>query len=170
MQTTLIVFVVVTSLAVVIQAGILVALFAQMRKMNEKFLGVTDEVRTSVLPIINRMDDLTREVRPQIAGIVSDASEMVSLARGQAQKMDRLLTEALDRTRLQLIHVDQMLTGALETIDEAGSSIRRTLSTPVRQATALIRGIQTGLEVLRTHRRPAAEDASGESSDEGLFI
>ncbi len=171
METTLIIFVVVTSVAVVIQAAILVGMFSQLRHLNERLLSVIDEIHTKVTPVISRVDDLIRETKPGIVGMVSDASDVVSLARSQAIKFDRVVTETMDRMRIQLIHMDQLLTGALETVEETGSSIRKTIEGPVRQATAIIRGIKMGLEVLRSGRRPAGENpASSDTSDEGLFI
>lgn len=174
METTLIVFVVVTSVAVVIQAAILVGMFSQMKKLNERLLGVLDEVHTKVTPVISRVDDLIRDTRPQIVGMVSDASDVVSIARGQAIKVDRVLTETIDRMRLQLIHMDQLLTGLLETIEDTGSTMRKTLSGPVKQASAIIQGIRVGLDVLRSRRgnsAPPSDDIGvSETSDEGLFI
>ena len=75
--------------------------------------------------------------------------------------------------RLQLIHADQILTGALEAVEDAGSQVRRTIIGPVQSATAVIRGIQTGLEFFRSRRRPRSERASahaGDQPDENLFI
>jgi type IV secretory pathway VirB2 component (pilin) len=92
----------------------------------------------------------------------------VSLARGQAQKVDRVLTETLDRLRIQLIHADQMMTGALDTVEDAGTTVKRSVLGPVRQATAVIRGVKAGIDVLRNRQR--SSDGSGESPDEGLFI
>jgi len=102
---------------------------------------------------------------------VADASELTRLARSQAQKVDRILTETMERLRLQLIHVDQILTGAMETIEEAGSRMRETVWGPVVKASAMIRGIQSGLEFIRAarSRRQSVEQPS-EQQDEGMFI
>jgi hypothetical protein len=173
MQTTLIIFVVVTSIAVVIQAAILAGLFAQMRKLNERIISVLDEVHTKVTPVIGRVDDLLRDTKPQIVNIVSDASDVVGIARSQAIKVDRVLTETIDRMRLQLIHMDQLLTGLLETVEETGSTVRRTITGPVRQASAIIQGIKVGLDILRSRRSngtPTEDVGAAETSDEGLFI
>lgn len=173
METTLIVFVVVTSVAVVIQAAILVGLFTQMRKLNERILTVLDEVHTKVTPVIGRVDDLIRDTRPQIVNMVSDASDVVGIARSQAIKVDRVVTETIDRMRLQLIHMDQLLTGLLESVEETGSTVRRTLTGPVRQASAIIQGIKVGLDILRSRRTngaPREDVGAAETSDEGLFI
>ena len=56
---------------------------------------------------------------------------------------------------MQLIHVDQILTGAMEAVEEAGSHLRQTVWGPVVKATALVRGIQTGLEFFRAVRQDA---------------
>jgi hypothetical protein len=46
------------------------------------------------------------------------------------------------------------------------------LTGPIQQATAVIRGIKTGIDVLRSFRRPkdGASANPSEPSDEGLFI
>ena len=110
------------------------------------------DLNARITPILSRVQLLVEDVSPRISGIVADASELTRLARGQAQKVDRILTETLERLRLQLIHVDQILTGAMEAVEEAGSKLRQTVWGPVVKATALVRGIQTGLEFFRAVR------------------
>ena len=117
------------------------------------------------------MQFLVEDATPRIAGIVADAAELTRMARSQAQKVDRILSETLERLRMQLIHIDQILTGAMETVEEAGSRLRETVWGPVVKATALIRGIQAGLEFFRSARQgrdPVEQPA--EQQDEGMFI
>jgi hypothetical protein len=122
-------------------------------------------------PIISRLQILVDDVSPRISGLVADASELTRLARGQAQRIDRILTETMERLRLQLIHVDQILTGAMEAVEEAGSRMRDTVWGPVVKASAMIRGIQSGLEFLRTARgRRQPVEQPSEQQDEGMFI
>jgi hypothetical protein len=101
---------------------------------------------------------------------MGDTAEITRIARGQAQKMDRIVTETIERLRIQVIRADQILTGALEVVDEAGSKFRNTLWGPIRQASAVMKGIKVGLDILRNQqeRRPASEAAAEE--DEELFI
>src|SRR6266853_1995557 len=146
-------FVVVTAVAVVLQAIVLVALFLQLR-------------RTAA-----RVQILVEDVSPRVSGIVADAAELTRLARGQAQKVDRILTETMERLRLQLIHVDQILTGAMEAVEEGGSRLRDPVWGPVGKASAIIRGIQTGLEFFRAARHgPQSSEQPAEQQDEGMFI
>jgi len=164
-------FVVVTALAVVLQAIILVVLFLQLRRTAARVEQTVADLNERVGPILSQIRILVEDVSPRISDVVSDAAELTRLARGQAQKVDRILTEAMERLRLQLMHVDQILTGAMETVEEAGSRLRKAIWGPVAEASALIRGIQTGLEFFRAARRgrePA--EPPGERHDEGMFI
>jgi hypothetical protein len=164
-------FVVIIAVAFSLQTAILAAIFFQTRKSHAQVMRMMNDLHVRVTPIISRIEILVDETQPRIVGMVNDASEVVHIARGQAQKVDRVLTEAMDRMRIQLIRTDQILTGALESVEDAGSSVRRTLLGPINQATAVIRGIQSGLEVLRSFRgkrEPAS--AATDSADDGMFI
>jgi hypothetical protein len=70
-----------------------------------------------------------------------------------------------------LIHVDHILTGAMEAVEEAGSHLRRTVWGPVVKATALIRGVQAGIDFFRTVRQGRDPvEPPAEQPDEGMFI
>ena len=163
-------FVIVTAVAIVLQAIMLIALFLQLRRTAARVEETIADLNTRLSPIISRLQILVDDVSPRISGLVADASELTRLARGQAQKLDRILTETMERLRLQLIHVDQILTGAMETIEEAGSRMRDTVWGPVVKASAMIRGIQSGLEFLRAARGRRSVEQPSEQQDEGMFI
>jgi hypothetical protein len=167
-------FVVVTALAIVVQAVVLIALFIQLRRTAARVEQVVTDLNTKLTPLISRVQILVDDVSPRISGIIADASEIARLARGEAQKVDRILSEALERLRMQLIHVDHVLTGAMEAVEEAGTHLRQTVWGPVVRATALIRGVQAGIDFFRSARQRRGPLEPGESSteqqDEGMFI
>jgi hypothetical protein len=166
-------FVAVTALAIVLQAFILILLFVQLRRTAAKVEQTMADLNTKVTPLISRVQILVDEVSPRITGIVADASEVTRLARSEAQKVDRILSEALERLRLQLIHVDHILTGAMEAVEEAGSHLRQTVWGPVLRATALIRGVQAGIDFFRTAKQKRSRIEvveTPEQQDEGMFI
>ena len=173
MESWMPVFVAVTALAVVLQAIILILLFVQLRRTAARVEQTVADLNTKVTPLVSRVQLLVEEISPRITGIVADASEITRLARGEAQKVDRVLSEALERLRMQIIHVDHILTGAMEALEEAGSRLRQSVWTPVVKATALLRGVQAGIDFLRTVRQRRAPidgvEAAAEQ-DEGMFI
>ena len=164
-------FVLVTALAIVVQAVILIALFVQLRRTAARVEQTVAELNTKVTPLVSRVQLLIEEVSPRLTGIVVDASEITRLARGEAQRLDRILNEALERLRMQLIHVDHILTGAMEAVEEAGSHLRNTVWAPVVKATALIRGVQAGIDFFRNARRRGGDHVeTAAEQDEGMFI
>ena len=163
-------FVAVTALAVVLQAVMMAAIFFSLRNLSKRIEETTLEIRSRVAPILGRVQMIVDDVHPQISNMVADAAHITQLARTQVQHADRVVGEAIDRLRLQLAHTDQILTGALETVEETGATIRRAILGPVQSVTAIVRGIQTGLEFFRGGRRRAESPAAAETQDESLFI
>ena len=170
METWVPIFVGITALAFVLQAIAMLGMFFQVRKAVKRAEELASAFRSRVDPILSRVQVSLEDLTPRITSIASDAAEMSRLTRSQAQKMDRIITETLEILRGQLIHLDQILTGAVEKVEEAGSYLRETVWGPVEKASAIIKGIQTGIAVLRSSRRrkpsrvPAEEheDASNE--------
>lgn len=164
-------FVVVTAVAIVVQAAVLIALFVALRRTAAQVEKTVADLNAKVAPLVSQVQILVDEISPRITGIVVDASEITRLARGEAQKLDRILSEALERLRMQIIHVDHILTGAMEAVEEAGSHLRNTVWAPVVKATALLRGVQAGLDFLRNaRRRDGGPVEAPEQQDEGMFI
>ena len=164
-------FVVVTATAVVLQAVILIVLFLQLRRTAARVEQSSTDLHTRITPILSRVELLVEDLSPRISGIIADASEISRLTRGQAQRADRIMSEALERLRLQVVHVDQIVTGTMEAVEEAGSRLRQTVWGPIIKATALVRGIQTGLEFFRAARQGREPvEPPNERRDEGMFV
>jgi len=164
-------FSIVAAIALVVQVGILIGLFLQLRKTTESINRMVSDLHTRMGPILTRTQMMLDDTQPKIAHLVEDASHMVYLARVQAQKMDRVFTEASDRLRGQLVRADRILTGTLEAVEDAGTQVRRSFLGPVQKVSAVVQGIKIGLDVLRSRRRHEPERASEtvEQEDE-LFI
>lgn len=170
MQVTMELFIVVAALTLIVQAGILVLLFFQLRKTTESVNKIMGDLHSRMGPILTRTQIMLDDTQPKISALVEDAAQIVYLTRTQAQKFDKIATEATDRLRGQLVHLDRILTGTLEAVEDAGSQFRRSFWGPVHKASALVHGIKIGLDVLRSRRSaPPASDTTVEQEDE-LFI
>ncbi len=162
-------FIVVATIAIVIQMAILLAMFVQVRVAVRQFTRIASLFQARVDPILLRTNRILEDSEDRILSIMGDAAELTRLARSQAQKVDRVFTEATERLRIQVIRADQILTGTLEVIEEAGSTFRSKLWEPVNKASALLKGLKAGLDFIRgeRRRRPAADESV---QDEELFI
>ena len=97
----LITFIAVTAFAVLLQAGILVALYLAVRKSTDKMEALATEVKSKALPTMETVQSLLVEMRPKIDVMTTNFSESSTLVRNQLGRIDATLTDALDRTRLQ---------------------------------------------------------------------
>src|SRR4029077_17464802 len=170
METWLMIFSIVAAIALVVQGGMLIALFIEIRQTNRKVNGLVTDLHARGGPIRTRAQILIDDTQPRISNMLADAAHIVYLTRGQAQKMDRVLTDATDRLRGQLNHADRILTGALEAVEDAGSQFRSTVWRPMQKASALVQGIKVGLDLLRSRRQRPVPDEPLEQQEEELFI
>ncbi|HXX19144.1 MAG TPA: hypothetical protein VEJ46_07055 [Candidatus Acidoferrum sp.] len=161
-------FIVVAAIAIVIQMGILVAMFVQIRVALKQFTRIANQLQARIDPILLRTNRILEDSEDRIRSIMGDAAELTRLARSQAQKVDRVFTDAVERLRVQVIRADQILTGTLEVIEDAGSTFKSKLWQPFQQASAVLKGVKAGLDFIRGQKRRPEPDSV--TQDEELFI
>jgi isocitrate/isopropylmalate dehydrogenase len=160
-------FIVIATLAIVIQMAILLAMFVQFRSAIGTFTRIASQLQARMDPILVRTNRILEDSEERIASIMGDGAEIARVARSQAQKVDRVFSDMVERLRIQVVRADHILTGALEVIEETGSTIRSKVWKPVHQASAVLKGIKAGLEFIRSGKRPESDAAT---QDEELFI
>ena len=162
-------FIVIAAIAIVMQMTILLVMLLSLKKSLDHFTRLSTDLQSRVDPILTRVNRILEDSEGHISSVMGDTAEITRLARGQAQKIDRVFTDTIERLQIQVIRADQILTGALEVVDEAGSKFRSTLWGPIRQASAVMKGIKVGLDMLRRQQDRRAEP-DGAPLDEELFI
>ena len=153
MQNLLIIFIVVTGVAVLIQAGILVGMFFAVRKTSAKVEVLADEVRNKVLPTAELAHSMITEMRPKIETLVDNVSASSTMVRTQLERVDATLTDIVDRTRLQVIRADEFVTGTMDKLEETREAVQRTVVSPVRYISGLAHGVSVGFEAFFGRRR-----------------
>src|SRR5207245_4303779 len=146
METLLIVFIVVTALAVVVQAGILAGMYFAMRKTSAKVESLAEEVKTKVLPTAELAHAMMTELRPKIENVVDNVSVSTTILRTQMERVDATLTDIIDRTRLQVIRADEFVNSTMDKLEETRETVQRTGVSPVRHISGFVQAVTTGLE------------------------
>jgi uncharacterized protein YoxC len=163
-------FSIVAAIALIVQVGILIGLFVQLKRTTETINRTISDLHSRMGPILTRTQIMLDDTQPKISALVEDASQVVYLAREQAQKMDRIFSEASERLRGQLVRADRIVTGALETVEDAGTQIRRNFLGPVHKAYAVVQGIKVGLDFLRARRGERQPMHETVEQEDELFI
>jgi 5-hydroxyisourate hydrolase-like protein (transthyretin family) len=162
-------FIVIAAIAIVMQMAVMLAMMLQVKKSLEHFTRLSTDLQGRIDPILSRVNRILEDSEGRISSVMGDTAEITRIARGQAQKIDRVVTDTIERLQIQVIRADQILTGAMEVVDEAGTKFRNTLWGPIRQASAVMKGIKVGLDMLRRHQGGVPETVAT-SQDEELFI
>ncbi len=168
-DTLLKVFIAVTTIAVVVQAGILVALYLIVRQRSAKMEALATEVKSKALPAMETVQNILVELRPRIEVMSVNFSESSTLLRSQLGRIDATLTDALDRTRLQVIRADELLNRTMDKVEETSEIVHQTVISPLRQVNGLLAAIGTGMEVFLGQKRRHPKNGAGVPQDE-MFI
>jgi hypothetical protein len=147
------IFVGVTSAAVVIQAGILIALYVTVRKTTSRMETLATQVSDKVMPTVDTAQSMLVEWRPKIDTIASNVSETSTVVKSQVERLDATVTDIVDRTRLQVIRADELLNRTMDRIEETSDVVHRTVISPVRQLSGLVQGLTAGLEFFMGGKR-----------------
>jgi methyl-accepting chemotaxis protein len=177
MENLLPIFVALTGAAVLLQAGLLAAMYLAMRKTSAKMEALADEVKTKALPAIDSAQALLTEMRPKVEAIAEqvktiseNVADTTATVRSQIHRVDATVNEVVDRARLQVIRADDMLTRTFDRVESASEAVHKTVVSPVRQVSGIFQGLTTGLEFLfagrgrkngnssRDARRPVPQD------------
>jgi hypothetical protein len=162
-------FIIATAIAVVIQAGILVALFISIRKTSGQVQALATEVKTKALPTIETAQAMLTELRPRVTEIIANVEHTSRIARSQIERVDATVSDAVDRTRLQVIRADELINRTLDRVEETSEMVHRTVVSPIRQVQGLFQGLTAGLEFFLGRKRRQGRDGMGVPQDE-LFI
>jgi len=162
-------FILCTAIAVVIQAGILVALFVAVRKTTGRVEALANDVTTKALPTIDTAQQMLVTLRPRIEDIVANVDQSARMARGQIERMDATVSDIVDRTRLQVIRADELVNRTMDRVEETTDMVHRTVVSPIRQFSGLMQGVSAGLEFFLGRKRRQSRDGVGVPQDE-LFI
>jgi hypothetical protein len=158
------IFIAVTAAAVVIQAGILVAMYLAVRQSTARLEALASEVRTKVLPTAEVAQSMLTELRPKMETLVDNASESSTIVRNQLERVDAAVTDVIDRARLQVIRADELVGRTLDRVEQTTDLMHKTVVSPVRQVSGVFQGVVAGLEFFFGGKRrprnnsPVAQD------------
>ncbi len=159
MDNELTLFIAVTSVAVVLQMLILLALYLVTRKLSTRMEALADRVEDTagtlqvrVLPVIDNVKAIQQDVksfietaRPKVEIVLDNLSQISTTARGSVERIDTTVNDAVDRIRLQVIRGDEMITRTMDRIEETSEKVQHTVMSPVRQVSGIVHAISTGV-------------------------
>ncbi len=169
-DTLTLVFVAATAIAVLLQAGILLALFIVVRSSTKKLQSEVEVFRTAVLPLVDHSKVLMKDLSPKIQSVSTDLAEITRGLRAQTMEFQSSASEILERVHRQTGRVDTMVTGALNKVDHAGAVVNGAVSGPLKQLSGLAAFAKAAVDTFRTNGQKSRPQPSHSAGDKDLFV
>jgi methyl-accepting chemotaxis protein len=166
-------FIALTAVAIFLQAGLLAGMYMAMRKTSARMETFADEVKSKALPALDSAQSMLVEIRPKLQAISENLVEVTSTVKSQVLRVDDTVNEVVDRTRLQVIRADEMITRTLDRLEATSNVVQKTVTSPVRQVSGVVRGIAAGVEYFlgnRGRKNGGSRDARRPVPQDEMFI
>jgi|SRR5579864_5107318 len=168
MENLLIVAIAVIALAVILQAGILIALYASVMKTSKHAETMMAELHERALPVLESAGIILSDSRDKVSEITENLRATSASLRSQMERVDHTMSDVLDRTRLQVIRTDEMVSRTLDKVEETTELVQHSIVSPVKQLAGLLSGLTVAFNTF--FRRRGASRSSEQMQDEELFI
>jgi flagellar basal body-associated protein FliL len=156
----LVVFVALTAIAVMTQAGVLVAIYMVSKRHSEQMERFMNETREMMAPI----KTITENLRTASVNIV----EIGIAARDQFRRVEGMVNDTSEVLQNQLARLDSATRDVVERVNGTAQVLQESVIRPVREVAAIAKGVGRGLEALFLRRpKPTVDQAH---QDEELFI
>jgi hypothetical protein len=140
MEVLLTVAVILTTLAIIVQAGVLVSMYLMSRRLSDKAEVLMNESRRLIGPL--------ESITSNLKTVAEDMTETGKLARAQVLHIQSMMNETHESIRSQIADVRETV---MDTVNEARTIVMR----PVRQYSAIASAIAEGVRTLFSGRKPA---------------
>ena len=165
-QTLLIVltiFVIISAVALCVQAGMLIAIYVISKRTQEKVTAVLPQATQ----VLQTAEITLKETQKHVSGIGERATEMLDLTKGQLNKIDELLNDATTRAKVQMERAEIVLDDTMSRAQDTVGLVHRGIVTPIREVHGLLAGLRATIAFIGRGSRPTVDHAT---ADEEMFI
>ncbi|QNI34353.1 hypothetical protein H7849_10915 [Alloacidobacterium dinghuense] len=160
-EVIFIIFTAVTSIGVLIQAFVLLAMFIAVKKATGEVHELTDQLKQHLVPTLSTARNLVEDVSPKVKVATSNLVEASSILRSQAEHINKTFSHVADLAEVQLTRVDEMATAVLDGITQATAAVQHGIASPLKQVSGVLNGLRAGIDVLRKKERPTHVEGDG---------
>jgi hypothetical protein len=152
-------FVVLTAVAIITQAGVLLGMYFMSKRLSEQVERFMKETREMMVPIRSIAENL----RTASANLV----EIGLSARDQFRRVEAMVTDTGEALHVQLERFDRVSQNVMDRINETAEIVQDSVVRPVREVAAVAKGLSRGFGSFFFGRRSTVDQAR---QDEELFI
>ena len=170
MEKWLEVLVVLAAVFIVLQVCVMAGMFVSIRKLLFNVERVRADVENSVQPALANFREVLGEAKHILQNFHGTAENIVSISetvKFQVERVNAVLEETTDRARVQISRADEVVADAIQKMEATSAIVQENVLAPIREASAIIRGVHGGLHFLFARKKNAVDQVH---QDEELFI
>ena len=160
MEGLLTLFVALTAIAIITQAGVLVGIYLMSKRLSEQVERFMNETRELMVPVRSIAENL----RVASANLV----EIGLSARDQFRRVEAMVTDTGEALNVQLARFDRVSQNVIDRINETTEIVQDSVVRPAREIAALAKGLTRGFGAFLFRKSRSTVDQAHQ--DEELFI
>jgi len=168
-NTVITIFVVVAAIAIVLQTGVLIALYKALRESSARIEGIAGRLEQQASPVLTTAHAILEDAQPKIAEISTNLVESTAMLREHVAQVGEATGEIVERVRLQAVRLDEFVTNAAHKLEATSEILQTSVLSPMRRVRAIVQALSAGLNFLRAHRARKKSNST-EVEDEEMFI
>ena len=169
MNTILIVFTGILAFAVLLQSLLFFGIYRSIRQMNE-WLGVwskdmlrnAQSMASNVEQAVSTLKSTAESLKP----ITQNLVQSTQIVHSRVVELDRFLGETTRTAQLEFMRIQDTFQMAMRRAEQAIETLRDSILMPINEASAVVRAVRTGIDVLFRRRR----NPSVSAQDDEMFI
>jgi hypothetical protein len=153
-------FVALTAIAIITQAGVLIAIYVMSKRLSDQVERFMRDTREMMMPVRSIAENL----RVASANLV----EIGLSARDQFRRVEAMVTDTGEALHVQLARFDRVSQDLMDRINETADIVQDSVVRPAREVAALAKGLSRGFGAFLFRRSRSTVDQA--TQDEELFI
>jgi diacylglycerol kinase len=169
-EKLIVVFVILTSIFIFLQACVIAGVFLSIRKMSFNVERMRSDVEQKVQPALTDFREVLGEAKYVLQNLRGASTNIASISetvKFQVERVNTVIEETADRARIQIARADDVVADAIQKMEATSAIVQENVLAPIREASAIIRGVHGGLHFLFARKRNAVDQVH---QDEEMFI
>ena len=158
------------AVVILMQVIVLTGIFLSIRKMTAHFDQMRQNLEAKVKPAVEEFRNVMGETRKLMVSVQAAAENFALVSetvKTQVQRVNEVIEDTTVRARLQIAKVDDIVSDAVDKMQATTEVIQQSVLAPVRELSALVSGISSGLQFLFSRKKNQVDEVH---QDEELFI
>lgn len=163
-------FVIVAALAILLQTGVLYALYRATTQSAKRMEGIVSRLEEQTGPVLATSRAILEDAQPKIAEITGNLAESTAMVRSHVAGLAEATGEIVERARYQAARLDDLMTNTVDKIEITTEAVQNSVLSPIRRIHALVQAISAGVGFLRANRSRRKSNGNSLEDDEEMFI